>query len=284
VLKTGLLRDDDRVLSFDNQRSIMVRAETGTIILRRGFAVHRLEIHAELRTHGLDTAVICELQGDLSTAGHESRWLSTAAPVRLALSDATNCSLKFPLTNEQLLALEEHRAGGPLRLQLSVNAFLPTLSSDPERPQLVQADTQEHLQIPASVWNDALEGLDAAVTFTLTLALPSADGVHREAAEYLREARRMLNAGEYDNAIGAARKAMERVEAISRWPAISKNDDLRQRSQEQRWKAIYKAAFDQASGAEHADEVTKDFVYTRRETEAVIGIAASLLKSVPGPT
>ncbi|MFF1605871.1 hypothetical protein ACFVYV_52765 [Streptomyces mirabilis] len=61
------------------------------------------------------------------------------------------------------------------------------------------------------------------------------------------------------------------------------NDDLFQRSQAQRWRAIYKAAFDQASGAEHADEVTKDFTYSRGEAEALIGIAASLLRAVPAP-
>jgi hypothetical protein len=51
---------------------------------------------------------------------------------------------------------------------------------------------------------------------------------------------------------------------------FSKSDDLHERSQAQRWRAIYKAAFDQASGAEHADEVTKDFSYSRGEAEAMI--------------
>jgi hypothetical protein len=268
------------MLSFNNQQSIMLRCEAGTVRLSRGFAVHRLEIQLELRATGLPASTICELQAELSTGGHVGRWLSTAAPARVAVNDATSCILKFPLTNEQLLALEEHRAGGPLRLQLRVNAFLPQLS---EHPQFIQADTDEHLQIPASVWNDALEGLDAAITLTLTIALPSAEGAHREAADYLREARRLLNAGECDKAIVSARQAMERAEAIAQWPTISKTDDLRQRNQAQRWKAIYKAAFDQASGAQHADEVTKDFTYSRREAEALIGIAASLLKSVPSP-
>lgn len=41
-----------------------------------------------------------------------------------------------------------------------------------------------------------------------------------------------------------ARQTMERILAVTDWPAISKNDDLFQRSQAQRWRAIYEAAFD----------------------------------------
>jgi hypothetical protein len=92
-----------------------------------------------------------------------------------------------------------------------------------------------------------------------------------------------LNAGEYEKPSGQPARQRSASRPSARGRPISKNDDLRQRSQGQRWKAICNAAFDQASGAEHADEVTKDFIYTRRETEAVIGIAASLLKSVAGP-
>jgi hypothetical protein len=76
---------------------------------------------------------------------------------------------------------------------------------------------------------------------------------------------------------------MERALAAAQWPGITRADELQQRSQEQRWRAIYKAALDQASGAAHEDEVTKDFAYTRREAEALIGIAAALLKAAPGP-
>ena len=104
---------------------------------------------------------------------------------------------------------------------------------------------------------------------------PGFDGAQRDAAGYLQDARRLLHDGEFDKAIGSARQAMERILAVADWPSISKNDDLFQRSQAQRWRAIYKAAFDQASGAEHADEVTKDFTYSRREADALIGIAGS---------
>lgn len=76
---------------------------------------------------------------------------------------------------------------------------------------------------------------------------------------------------------------MERALDLAQWPSITKNDELRERAQGQRWRAIYKAVFDQASGAEHADEFTKDFNYSRAGAEALTGIAASLLKIAPAP-
>ncbi|MFF7887568.1 hypothetical protein ACFZDJ_25240 [Streptomyces sp. NPDC007896] len=55
---------------------------------------------------------------------------------------------------------------------------------------------------------------------------------------YRQDARRLLHDGEFDKAIGSARQAMERILAVTDWPAISKNDDLFQRNQAQRWRAI----------------------------------------------
>ncbi|MFD9511251.1 hypothetical protein [Streptomyces mirabilis] len=133
------------------------------------------------------------------------------------------------------------------------------------------------------MWQTELERLGTSFGFALAIPLHAPSGAQRDAAVYLQDARRLLHDGEFDKSIGSARQAMERILAAAGWPSISKNDDLFQRSQAQRWRAIYKAAFDQASGAEHADEVTKDFTYSRGEAEDLIGIAASLLRAVPAP-
>ncbi|MEU1630307.1 hypothetical protein ABZ746_34435 [Streptomyces sp. NPDC020096] len=203
------------------------------------------------------------------------RWLSnTAAPLRTRLYNSSSISVQLPLTNEQLLALEEHRAGGPFTLELRLRAYVAEHDV---------ADDSVQIWVPASVWQDELERLGQAVAFTLSVPVPAAEGAQREAADYLLDARRLLNAGRYDKAIGSARQAMERAFDLTQWPAIARTDDPRERSQGQRWRAIYKAAYDQASGAEHADEVTKDFTYSRAEAEALIGIAAALLNIAPSP-
>lgn len=223
----------------------------------------------------MDGVAVCEIEADVSVAGQDGRWLATAASTRVGLSNhnAVGVRLSFPLTNQQLLALEEHRAGQDLSLELHVRAFLPSGF----------AESREQIRVPASVWQNEIERLGASFGFALAIPLPAPDGAQRDTAVYLQNARRLLHDGEFDKAIGSARQALERILALADWPSISKTDDLHQRSQAQRWRAIYKTAFDQASGAEHADEMTKDFSYSRGEAEALIGIAASLLRAAPAP-
>ncbi|WP_405386279.1 hypothetical protein OG596_01615 [Streptomyces sp. NBC_01102] len=230
---------------------------------------------AGLLPSGLEHNLLCEVEAEVSVAPPDSRWIATAKSTRIGLTTHNHTSLRlaFPLTNQQLLDLEEHRAGQDLLLELHISGFVQFDHSS--------AESREQIRVPASVWQDELERLGAAFGFALSIPLPTPSGARRDAATYLQNARRLLHDGEFDKAIGSARQAMERILVVADRPRISKNEDLHQRSRTQRWRAIYKAAFDQASGAEHADEVTRDFSYSRREAEALIGIAASLLRTVP---
>jgi predicted S18 family serine protease len=152
----------------------------------------------------------------------------------------------------------------------------------PVDPAETGQESAEHFSIAASTWLDMIERVSAAVAFTIPIPIPVISGAHAEGAELLKEARHHLNAGNIDAAIVSARGAMERSEAAAHWPTLG-DGNPRSRSVEQRWRAIYQAAMSQTSGAAHEDDVTKDFTYTRREAEALIGIAAALLKAAPGP-
>ncbi|MGW1807147.1 hypothetical protein [Streptomyces sp. NPDC002078] len=265
------------MLQFDTNQHVQVRIDPTRVSLAAGFDVHRLTISAELLPAGLEHNLLCEVEAEAYVTPPGWRWLATAQPMRVQLRNHnhTNVQLVFPLTNQQLLALEEHRAGQDLLLELKISGFFQF--------DHASAESRESIRVPASVWQTELERLGTSFGFALAIPLPAPSGAQRDAASYLQDARRLLHDGEFDKAIGSARQAMERILAVANWPQISKNDDLHQRSQAQRWRAIYKAAFDQASGAEHADEVTKDFSYSRGEAEALIGIAASLLRVVPAP-
>ncbi|MBO1332573.1 hypothetical protein [Streptomyces sp. VRA16 Mangrove soil] len=266
------------MLQFGNTQHVQVRIDPTRANLLRGFDVHRLTISAELLPSGFDHDPLCELNADIHVAHPNERWLATAKPMRVSLANHSSTGLRFtfPLTNRQLLDLEEHRAGHDLLLELEISGFRQFDHSS--------AESREQVRVPASVWQNELERLGSAFGFALAIPLPAPNGARRDAASFLQNARRLLHDGEFDKAIGSARQAMERVLAAADWPPISRNDDLHQRSQAQRWRAIYKAAFDLASGAEHADEITKDFAYSRGEAEALIAIAASLLRAVPAPS
>lgn len=264
------------MLQFGTSSYIQTSADVSSVYLSKGVDTHRLEVQLQLAATGLESGALCHLSVDLHTTGTtDACWLASAPQQTLYLHSSTSARLQIPLTNNQIIALTDRYAGKPVPLELKITALLPATTD--------RAECQLGLRVPASVWQDAVETLAAAVTTTLTIGLPTADGTQREGAEYLLEARRLLNAGEIDSSIVAARQAMERAEALAGWPGITKADDLRERTQSQRWRAIYRTAFDQASGAQHADEVTKDFHYSRAEAEALLAIAHALLQVAPKP-
>jgi hypothetical protein len=264
------------MLHFGSSSYVQTSTDVSSVSISRGVDTHRLEVQLVLAATGLEPGALCQLSVDLHTTGAlDACWLSSAPPQTLLLHSSTGARLQLPLTSNQIIALTERYAGKPVPLELRMTALLLATKD--------RAECQLNLRIPASVWQDAVEALGGAVTTTLTIGLPAADGTQREGAEYLLEARRLLNAGEIDSSIVAARQAMERAESLAGWPGITKADDLRERTQSQRWRAIYRTAFDQASGAQHADEVTKDFRYSRAEAEALLAIAHALLQVAPKP-
>ncbi|MEV6357898.1 hypothetical protein [Streptomyces hydrogenans] len=264
----------------DGSGSVQIRIDPTRISLTRGFDIHRLTVPVELTPTSVDPSGLtdyCDVDTDLSATGPQGRWIAASHQGRLPMINhqTRNVHLVFPVTNQQLLDIEEHRQGHDLQLELHIRGFLPY--------SFKAADSREMFRIPASTWQNELQNLGTSFGFALSIPLQGPSGARQEAAEYLQQARRLLYDGEPDKAIGSARQAMERTLAVADWPVITKADNLQERSQTQRWRAIYKAAFDQASGAEHADEITKDFEYSRTEAEALIGIAASLLRVVSTP-
>jgi hypothetical protein len=266
-------------LNFDN-RTLGVQIDGESATISGGFGVYPLTLWLRLAPMGgFERGTVIELAAELELQEAPARWLAASTrPARVALyGSPVSVALAFPLTSAQILGIEERRSGGKPTFTLKVHGVIVGDPAD------VGHDSEESFVIASSTWLDLTEQVSAAVAFTIPIPVAITPGAHAEGAELLKEARRHLNAGNIDAAIVSARKAMDRAEAAALWPAIARNDDLRSRSQAQRWRAIHKAAFDQASGAAHEDEVTKEFAYTRREAEALIGIAAALLKAAPGP-
>lgn len=259
-------------------RTLGVRIDTENATIASGFGVYPLTLQLALTSHGFENGTVVELAAELQTQGNPGYWLAgSTRPVRTILyGNTVTCSITFPLTSGQILGIEERRSGQRPGFSLKLYGSLPA------EPTETGQDSSEHFSIAASSWLDLIERISAAVAFTIPIPIPITPGAHAEGAELLREARHHLNAGNIDAAIVSARGAMERAEAAAHWPNLG-DDNPRSRSVEQRWRAIYQAAMSQASGAAHEDDVTKDFVYNRREAEALIGIAAALLKAAPGP-
>jgi hypothetical protein len=265
-------------LNFSN-RTVAVQIDAENASITRGLGVYPLTLQLSLTPHGFEPGTVVELNAELEVHGNPGYWLAAGTrPARVAFhGGAVGCRITFPLTSAQILGIEENRQGVRPGFSLNLRGFLPGDPADTGQ------ECSQYFAIAASTWLDLTERVNAAVAFTIPIPLAVTSGAHAEGAELLKQARHELNAGNVDAAIVRARGAMERSFAAAQWPAIRRDEDFTQRSQEQRWRAIYKAALDQASGAAHEDDVTKEFAYTRREAEALIGIAAALLKAAPGP-
>jgi hypothetical protein len=260
-------------------RTVNVNIDAENASFSQGYGVYPLGFQVTLTPYGFDGNTVLELAAELERYGNAPYWLASATrPVRVGLNGATNCRLAFPLTSAQILGIEENRSGQRPGFTLKLYGFLP---QDPAAG--LNQESSVYFTIAASTWLDLIERVTPAVAFTIPVPIAAAEGALAEGAALLKEARRQLNAGDLEAAIVTARKVMERAQAAANWPGINRNEDLLARSQDQRWRAIYKAAFDQASGAIHEDDVTRDFTYSRREAESLIGIAVALLKAAPGP-
>jgi len=94
-------------------------------------------------------------------------------------------TLQYLITNAQLLALEQRRAGD-LRLELQVRGFLPQATAGfPGAPEVT-----EYISIAESRWRQQLAGLGRSLGAEMLIPFPDDDEQRRRVADFLREAQR----------------------------------------------------------------------------------------------
>ncbi|MGI5238786.1 hypothetical protein [Dactylosporangium sp. CA-139066] len=190
-----------------------------------------------------------------------------------ATGEVRRPTLQYLITNAQLMALEQHRAGD-LRLELQVRGFLPQSSGFPGASEIT-----EHLSIAESRWRQQLAGLGRTLGAEMLIPFPADDEPRRVVADFLREAQRLLGGNEIDSAMLQVRKALETIKKTSgwNWPGKKEKGDI---TADERWALIRAAMEDQASGAMHVDPGTKDYKYSRAEVETLIAMTGALLRVV----
>jgi hypothetical protein len=188
--------------------------------------------------------------------------------------EARRPTLRYLITNAQLMALE-HSRSGDLRLELQVNGFLPQAAGYPGA-----SEATEHISIAESRWRQQLAGLGRTLGVEILIPFPDDREPHRGVADFLRDAQRLLGGHEIDSAMLQVRKALETIKNTRSWdwPAKKPKED---HTASERWALIRAAMADQASGAMHVDAGTKDNKYTRAEVETLIAMTAALLSIVP---
>ncbi len=220
------------------------------------------------------------------------RRVSDLAPQVVALHGFTSReTLAFPLTTEQVLAVDGARLDGALQLKLKLSAALlgpragahgqtheeATLSVEPEhwlrQLDLLGTEMSLLLRVPAPLLDRGTAAMPASG--------PMADAVasRAQAVARLRQARQELRDGRYGASVRSSRLAMESLGMLSPLPPVKPlhAKPAKQRDPYERWAVFRYALYGLASGAAHDDGPTAAVEWSRADAEAVLVATGALL-------
>jgi hypothetical protein len=228
-----------------------------------------------MTTVGLPNDLPIQVQGDLYfELNNASRWLGPIVP-KLVTTRSFTCSeqLACGVSDSQLRGIEALRKGRDFSLRFHLDAVL--LRHVDGLYPLKQDQLLAH--VPAEAWARQLEGLGAAVTLELLVPLPLDGSELRRAVERIREAKGHIMDGKYEEAVIKARGALDYVREAVPADSSASSTKPRERAQAQRWHVLIDDLYSLASGANHDDAVTADFVWTREDAIMILGAVAGLL-------
>ncbi len=142
--------------------------------------------------------------------------------------------------------IEAIRRGGPLSVHLDM--IVTCIYGEPGR--MLSGSTTETFFIQPGEGADALERADAGSYIELLVPLP-ANKQHANAVRRLRKARDLMRDDQVEEALGEARKAIERVRKAYQTPKLAASGSAknpRQHTKDERW-AIYVESIFRCSAA-----------------------------------
>lgn len=260
-----------------------------------GSGTHRLVLPVDITRTSLgpdaptpNSAVL--LVGKVWTTRPNFRWLAGLEPQVLVLRSLVGHEeLDLFLSDEQLIALERARGEGDIALKLKLQATLLTPYEDVH--PIAYAEPEFH--IFRSRWLELLDQVGTEVGILVRVPSPltdsptepppaaSADNAasRAQATARLRDARAELRNLQWEPCVATCRKVLENIDQLVSPPSANEISKVKpeDRSQDQRWAAIYHDVKSMASAAHHDDKTTKNFIWRRADAEAVLAATAGLL-------
>jgi hypothetical protein len=271
--------------------------ELENVFLQPGLAVHALTLRTKVQGRWLEETgkdnesyALMSISGRLTVGQSMKPLAELAARVITLRGWPVGHDLVVLLTDDQLLAIEASRGVGNVELVLNVEAAL--LDVEPRLP--LSQSQQVRYDVPGSRWLELLDQVGSAVAITVRVPSPLSDAApeRREAtvdasksaaAGRLRQARIALRDGDYEKCVTSCRLVLDNLNALlPPTPAhVLVKVKPRERDQHQRWSSIFHDLYSLASGAQHDDEVTKSFTWSRTDAQAILATVAGLLARVP---
>lgn len=248
-----------------------------------GPGAHRLALRYKATPVGLPVGSVALISGALRLQ-HSMGWIGVLQsdqplPVSAAASYPRSVVLTTTINDQQLAGVEADRDGGDLELLVDLNVALVGAAT----LDYPAADAQDWIRVRGPIWASHAERLGALVTVPLLVPLPLGDpnSLRAQAGRRLQAALRALTDGRAEDAVRDARLALDLYDQLDPPVAYDEPRTARQRDLAQRFAALRAAVHSLASGAHHADAITADFRYDRRDASAVVACVAALLQRHP---
>jgi hypothetical protein len=274
-----------------------VRLDLEDVWMRPGFGGHEVRFQLKVQAPWLpddtpESVEVLSLQARIDgSSGSSPRPLGHASLTCLVRRFPTSEQLCFVISDDQLLGLEVMRGEGGIDFQRDITAVL----SDRQDARPSWTATQvRHMIMPAR-WLELLDQVGAGATITIRVPSPFTDASPAgtpvapdsasasQAARRLREARRHLRDGNYETCVQTCRSVLDNLKELM--PPASVNELKAtappSRNQAQRWSALFQDLYSLTSGANHDDELTRSFNWSRSDAQAALAITAALLARVP---
>ena len=274
-----------------------VRLDLEDVWMRPGFGGHEVRFQFKLQAPWLpdDTADSVEtlsVQARIdASSGSSPRPLGHASLTCLVRRFPTTEHLCFVISDDQLLGLEVMRGEGGIDFQLDITAVL----SDRDNARSAWTATQMRHMVTAPRWIELLDQVGVGATITIRVSSPFTDATPdgavvtpnsasaSQAARRLREARRSLRDGNYERCVQTCRSVLDNLKDLAPPAPINelKVTPAASRNQAQRWSALFHDLYSLTSGANHDDEVTRSFAWSRSDAQAALAMTAALLARTP---
>lgn len=250
--------------------------------LQKGAGLHRLTFPAEFDTRNtIGGGVPVTLNVHAWLGASRGDWLG---PLITDEQVVTIDGLPFPanlmlaISDEQLAVIEHRRAGSDLIIWLAGQVVLgydPGVAggtTDERWPSGIFSNT---VTVLAETWERLLSQAAAGTSLAIVVPVPLDQSTAGRVGKHLRDAITKVNAGEYEDAVTATRKAIEAMgrnwepeDTVAKIPS-------RQRSLAQRLAMLRHSLYAIACLSAHEDAVTVTVNWDREKALAVIaGVSA----------
>src|ERR1017187_788392 len=279
----GILRHADpvTVLNFGAGRDLVINFGE-PIAIQQGAGLHRLLLPLTLlATNKLAGGIPLEVSGCVWLSVSTMEWLGTwrtDGPLATRTFEFS-AYVVLPVSDEQLAVIEKKRAGQPVQIRFDIDAVL----YDPSIPEGFQADGdhwpvksfQHDIYVYSENWQRLLSQTAVAMSMALVIPVPLDASQAAKVGAHLREAIRKVNDGEYQDAVMAARRAIDDMGtawATEKSVVATARD---KRTLDQRLALRRHALFSLASASAHGDPVAGSITWDRENSLTVIaGVSA----------